>query len=247
MAQNLKLNQILTTEKGAKNKAENTFTVIHQMLQKPNLLSGISRTYTPRKEGDEVFPPEVQKVQFKTEDRLRDLSAALVDLFDETARKDKTNCAALADVILEDGIVLASGVPATHLLFIEKKLGDLITFFRKLAVLDPAEDWQRDEAQGLWRTAPTKQFKTKKVTTWEPIVAATKEHPAQLKERTNDEVAGEWTTIKYSGALPAERVTELLNRTEKLLRAVKRARAAANNTPVVDLRTGDAVLGYIFK
>lgn len=247
MAPQLKLNQILATEKGAKNKAENTFTAIHQMLQKPNLLSGISRTYQPRKEGDEVFPPEVQKVQFKTEDQLRSLSAALVDLFDETARKDRTNCAAIGDIVLEDGTVLVPGVPATHLLFIEKKLGDLITFFRKLSVLDPSEDWTRDEAQGLWRTAPTKQFKTKKVTTWEPIVAATKEHPAQLKERTNDEVAGEWTTVKYSGALPAERVTELLARTERLLRAVKRARAAANNTPVVELKTGDAVLGYIFK
>jgi hypothetical protein len=245
MAKTEQLNQVLAVEKGAKNRAENTFTALHRSLQQPTLLEGLSRTYQPRKEGDEVFPPEKKLVQFRTEDQLKGLVTALTDLFDVTAKRDRTNCEAFADIEI-DGRVLVEKVPATHLLFIEKKLTDLITFIKKLATLDPAEEWLRDDATGLWKTPPTKQFKTRKVTGWDVVVQAQGAHPAQIKETSRDEIAGEWTTVKSSGALPAERVSEMLARAERLQRAVKYARERANSTPVVDLRTGEKVLGYVF-
>jgi len=61
-----------------------------------------------------------------------------------------------------------------------------------------------------------------------------------------DVTVGHWRTIKFSGALPATRVNELLARVEKLQEAVKFAREEANNLEVEDVKTGEAVLSYLF-
>ena len=52
--------------------------------------------------------------------------------------------------------------------------------------------------------------------------------------------------MKFSGALPARRVNELLDRVERLRDAVKFAREEANGAEVTDQRVGDAVFGCIF-
>jgi hypothetical protein len=57
---------------------------------------------------------------------------------------------------------------------------------------------------------------------------------------------GYWTTVKFSGALPARRVNELLDRVERLQQAVKFAWEEANGADVVDQRVGDAVFGCLF-
>jgi hypothetical protein len=53
--------------------------------------------------------------------------------------------------------------------------------------------------------------------------------------------------VKFSGALPAKRVSELLERVEKLQNAVKFAREEANGTQAVDRKVGDKVFGYLFR
>jgi hypothetical protein len=58
---------------------------------------------------------------------------------------------------------------------------------------------------------------------------------------------GYWTTVKFSGALPARRVNQLLERVEKVQQAVKFARKEANGTEVEDQRIGDAVFGFLFE
>jgi len=52
--------------------------------------------------------------------------------------------------------------------------------------------------------------------------------------------------VKFSGALPAARINELLERVEALQAAVKFAREEANGTVVTDQHVGDAVFGYLF-
>lgn len=58
---------------------------------------------------------------------------------------------------------------------------------------------------------------------------------------------GYWTTVKFSGALPARRVNELVQRVEKLRATVRFAREEANGAEVADRRTGDAVFRYLFR
>jgi hypothetical protein len=57
---------------------------------------------------------------------------------------------------------------------------------------------------------------------------------------------GYWRTVKFSGALPAKRVNELLEKVEKVQQAVKFAREEANGVEVTDATAGEKVLGYIF-
>ncbi|EST20044.1 hypothetical protein M878_40245 [Streptomyces roseochromogenus subsp. oscitans DS 12.976] len=71
-------------------------------MQKPALLTGISRMYQPKDEEGEQLPPESTRVQVQAAHVLREMSASLTRLFDVTAAKDWANCAARAEVYYED-------------------------------------------------------------------------------------------------------------------------------------------------
>lgn len=240
-----KLNQIIAVEKGIKSRSHQELSDAHHALQKPQLLSGISRTYQPRDEEGEKFPPESTRVQMRAEEMLKKTQEILTRLFDVTATKDVTNCRAKADVVV-DGKVLLKNVPATYLLFLEKQLVDLQTFVKKLPALDPSETWVADPAQGLWATEPVQTAKTKKVPRNHIKAEATDKHPAQVDVYYEDIVVGYWKTVKFSGALPASRIQDMLERVEKLQQAVKFAREEANNAEVEEMKAGDAVFGYLF-
>jgi len=57
---------------------------------------------------------------------------------------------------------------------------------------------------------------------------------------------GHWRTVKFSGALPAKRINQLVERVEKLQQAVKFAREEANNAEVVEQKTGEKVFQFLF-
>lgn len=240
-----KLNQIIAVEKNIKSRALQDLTEAHHSLQKNTLLAGISRTYRPKDEEGEQLPPESTKVQIKSEEIIRKTSETLTRLFDVVATKDWANCQAKADVVV-DGTTILSGVPATYLLFLEKQLVDLHTFIKKLPVLDAGETWTFDQSADCWATEPIMTTRTKKVPRNHVKAEATEHHPAQVEVYNEDITVGHWRTIKFSGALPARRVNELLARVEKLQEAVKFAREEANSQEVGDIKTGEAVLGYLF-
>ncbi|NUS14039.1 MAG: hypothetical protein HOY69_21975 [Streptomyces sp.] len=240
-----KLNQIIAVEKGVKTKAQQELTSAQRDLQKPALLSGISRTYQPKDEEGEQLPPESTRVQVQAEGVLRSAVAALTRLFDVTATKDWANCEARADVTV-DGRAVVTAVPVSYLLFLEKQLTELHGFVRRLPVLDAAESWSQDPSTDAWKTEPVRTIRTRKVPRNHVKAEATENHPAQVEVYYEDVPIGYWTTVKFSGALPARRVNELLDRIERLQTAVKFAREEANGAEVADQRVGEAVLGYVF-
>ena len=209
------------------------------------MLAGISRTYQPKDEDGEVLPPESTRVQVKAEDVLRRTATVLTRLFDVTATKDRANCVAKADIVV-DGQTLLSDVPVSYLLFLEKQLTDLHTFVKKLPLLDAAEDWSFDGSADCWRTEQVRTIRTKKVPRNHVKAEATEKHPAQVEVYYEDIPVGYWSTVKFSGALPAKRVNELLDRVEKLQHAVKFAREEANNLEITDQHVGEVVFGYLF-
>jgi hypothetical protein len=240
-----RLNQIIAVEKGIKTRSHQELTEAHHALQKPALLSGIARSYRPKDEEGEQLPPEATRVQAKAEEVIRKTSEILVALFDVTATKDYTNCKARADVVV-DGKTLIAAVPVTYLLFLEKQLVDLHTFVKKLPVLDASESWVFDPSADCWATEPVQTSKTKKIPRNHVKSEATEKHPAQVEVYHEDVVVGQWKTVKFSGALPAKRVNELLERVEKLQHAVKFAREEANNHEVDEQKIGRSVLSYLF-
>ena len=240
-----KLNQIIAIEKGVKSASFQELTEAHHLLQKPSLLAGLSRTYQPKDEEGEQFPPEFTRVQASAETVIKDTTRILTKLFDVTAAKDWANCQAKADVVI-DGRTLAADVPATYLLFLEKQLVDLHTFVKKLPTLDPSETWAFDPSADAYVTEPVQTAKTKKVPRNHVKAEATEKHPAQVETYMEDVIVGYWKTIKFSGALPAARVKELLDRVEKLQEAVKYAREEANSSEAPDRRVGQSLFSYLF-
>lgn len=240
-----KLNQIIAIQNGRKSQAKEALTQAYHQLQKPDLLSGISRTYKPKDETGETQPTENKLVQLKVGEVIDRVSRELTELFDVVATQDWANCAAKADIKV-NGKTLSAGVPVTHLLFLEKQLVDLQTFIEKLPVLDPGERWNYDQSQDCYASDSFQTSRTKKVPKSHIKYEATKEHPAQVEMYYEDVTVGTWTTVKFSGAIPAQEKNQLLERVRGVAYAVKEAREEANGMEVEKKKVGAAILSFIF-
>jgi hypothetical protein len=240
-----KLCQIIAVEKAIKNKAHVGITEAYRKMQKGALTTGISRAYRPNDEMGEQLPAETSKVQLNVSDLIKDVTKVMVDLFDVTATKDWGNCVASADVVVGD-VTIAKAVPVTYLLFLEKKLVDIHTFVSKLPVLDPSEEWTYEPNVGSYVSKPNDTVRTKKVFTPLVLAPATDKHAAQVKEGFEDKPVGTWRTVKFSGALPATVITQMLDRVEQLQRAVKFAREECNSRTVEPMKVGAQVFRFLF-
>lgn len=127
--------------------------------------------------------------------------AAWTELYDCVATQDWANCAAMSDVRVGDN-TLISDVPVTHLLFLEKRIDDVLAFINKLPTLDPAKDWEGDPNSACFKSKPVEKLRTVKTPQAFVKYEATPEHPAQVEMVHEDVVAGTWTAINFSGALP---------------------------------------------
>ena len=242
--ENNKLNQVIAVEKGVKTRVTNEVTSLYHTVQKPALFEGFQKTYQVKTEGDETFPAEGARVQFNVQDVLRQVGNKLTELFDVTATKDYANCVAKADVVV-DGVVLVKDAPATFLLFIEKQLTDLHTVASKLPILDPAQEWAFDQNASLFKTPASQTAKTKKVTKALVLYPATDKHPAQTAQVADDIITGYWNQIKMSGAVPENRRRSLLDKIERLQKAVKFAREQANMVEAPEKSVGSKLFEWL--
>lgn len=241
------LHQIVAIEKGAKARTESALTSIHKSNQKAELFAGQSRVYAPLKDDGDKLPDDNVRVQLQADKVLKQVAKLWGEVFDVTAARDFTNCIARADVVV-DGQTILKDVPATHLLFLEKKLLDVRTLVAELPTLDPSFKWDLDVNSGLYQSNTVQTMKTFKEESIVITVQPTKEHPAQTAKMTKDVNIGVWSTTKISGALPIPRKEELAERVERLIKAVKFARETANTAEVPVIQSvGDAIFGYLLK
>lgn len=240
-----KLNQVIAVEKSVKARALAEVTELYNLARKPQLFDGHSKSYQKLADDGETLPPEGLRVQAQALDTVRQVSNRLSELFDTTLTKDIANTAAKADVVV-DGEVLAKAVPATFLLFLEKQLTDVHTFVKSLPVLDPAKEWSLDPNAQLYKTAPVTTVRTKKVQKSLVLLAPTDKHPGQAQLITEDQTVGTWSTTHLSGALPAPAKAGLVNKVEKLQKAVKVAREEANCVEATQQSVGEKLFTWLF-
>lgn len=239
-----KLNQIIAVEKDIASKTHRVITDAYHSFQKEGLLTGISRTYRPKDEEGDRLPHESIKVQVKGEQVVENVFNEFAKLFNITATKDYGNCEAKANIVI-NGVTIAEQVPATFLLFLEKKLVDIHTFVQKLPILDAGEDWHKDTAQDTWATSTIETTRTKKVPKNHVKAEATDKHPAQVEIYFEDIITGYWSTTKYSGKFSATYINQMLERVDKLRQAVKFAREEANSTQVIRQEIGNQIVAYL--
>ena len=242
----LQLNQVVAIEKGVKNDSKKKLDALYHNVQKPDLFNGFTKQYQPLNEEDvDVLPPETQRVRLNAEDVLNSIGESLTELFDITADKDFANTQAKADVVV-DGTVFVKDAPVTYLLFLEKQLEHLKTVVGKVPVLSVDHDWKPDVNTSLFKTNERVTVRTKKVQEGLVLQPPTKEHPAQTQLISKDVITGHWKTVGLSGALPEPRRRAVLDKIEKLRKAVKFAREEANRTTVERKNLGGNILGWLF-
>lgn len=245
-----KLNQIVAIEKGEKAAVNKETAPIFHAAKNAALFHGLTRTYEPVDEDGEKFPDESAKVQWTVDALLKDFAKAAARQLDVTSTKEFANTKAFADVKLADGTVIASQLPVSFLLQLEKFLQQEVRgLVVSLPTLDPAQNWSASDSEraGISETEEIKRGKTRKVT--EPLVLApaTDKHPAQVQLVNKDVLAGYWTEKKFSGAVSAARKQELIERVDALINAVKFAREEANSIEVADKKVAADVFGYLFS
>lgn len=235
------MHQLLAVAKTRRKNANDDVNGAYHIIQKHGLFNGMSRTYEPEEDGGIRLPDESQKVQTTVSRNVATLAKALAGLFDTQLAIDTTNTFARADVIV-DGVTLASRVPATHLLFLEKQLNDLYTVLSKLPTLDPTTSWQFDTVAELWKTPPVATSRIEKKVEPVVVVPPTDKHPAQVRDKETLVVVGTWTNTKLSGAVPEQDKRALLERVSKVQQAVKSAREQANSVEVEEPQPGTSTL-----
>jgi len=240
----VKLHQLLAVAKTRRRDADGNVNGAYHIIQKHQLFVGMTRTYQPKDDAGLRLPEESQLVQANVADQLSTLRDALATLFDTQASIDVTNTFARADVVV-DGVTLVERVPATHLLFVEKRLNDLHTVVSKLPTLDPTANWSRGGIDALWKTPPVETSRIEKKTVPVVVVPPTDKHPAQVRDKEELETVGTWTNVKLSGAVPELDKRHMLERISRLQQAVKAAREQANTVEVEELPTS-ALLDYVF-
>ncbi len=182
-------------------------------------------------------------------ERLAWFSKAATKFYDMVLQKDSTNQLSKADVVLDNGTVIAKDVPATTLLMFESKLQDLRKVFESAPTLAAGFKWEEDATSvNVFHSAePVVNFTTKKSTKPVVLYEATKEHPAQVKEVSEDVPVAKVTVDTYSSMITSKDKAEMLGRLDDLLHAVKKARQRANTVDVVKANVGDQIFNYLFK
>jgi hypothetical protein len=163
---------------------------------------------------------------------------------------DMANTQARADIVLEDGTVVATGVPATALLQLEKSLKKVQDLAVAIPTLDPAKGFTPDtqKGSGYFIARTVRKIKTKKVNTPIVLYPATPEHPAQVQLAATDVDVANVEENEWSSLLTPAHKAEIIDRTDQIIRAVKKSRARSNSQEVdtTTNRIGAKLLSFVF-
>lgn len=253
-----KLHELLAVEgdlEGSYKKI--TDETITTFTKKPNHFIGAEKTCRMLDESRkaETPPPQRQELVTTVADKLEHTQEYIVRYLDAVLQKESTNQLAKADIII-DGKTIAKDIPATFLLGLETKLKNIRKVYDSIPTLPPSIEWKKDEGLGenvYRRVNPERAFKTEKTFVHKVLVPAQfpKEGeggtslPAQIEKWEENQNIGEYTTDQWSGMVSPYQKKILLNRLDKVIRAVKKARQRANTTEVKKVTIGKILFNYI--
>lgn len=245
-----KLHELLAAAKSITGQATHKRTELMATFDKRvHLFSKKLVTFKPVTEG---IPDEIREqrdIQTSVKAELAWISKAIVKAIDAGFSIDVANTEATADIVLESGSTLATGIPATALLQLEHRIKELAELLKTVPTLDPAKGFKLDPdtGDGVYKAIEVNKVSTKKVEEFITVAAATKEHPAQVTKVTNDVKVGTILEQEWSSLITPSDKADLLDRCEDLLRAVVAARSRANDANVDQKVTkiGDMLLGYV--
>ena len=247
-----KLFEVLAVEGEAQGRAIKLVAELLSVFKnKENLFRGKSRKLslfdkssenTLEVEALEAKDSIATKVETTVPDSLNYLGGILADYWDVMFQKEASNQIAKADIIIE-GQVLATGVPVTFLLSMESRLKDLRPVLESIPTLAPSIAWSKDELMGefIYVSNETTNVKTREDTEYRIVAPATEKHPAQVVPVKGQFNIGKYTDREWSGMISTAEKAKLLEKFDKLARAVKQARQRANDVEAINTKIGDTL------
>lgn len=242
----MKLHQAIALGEGNKTRYFDALKALDKTIRNRAPFEGLSRTYEPLEDNDtERMPAESKRVHNRVEDLVTEMQGRFVELFDNALTHESANTQAAANIEL-DGKVLIEKAPVTYLLFLEKKLVEWRGVIEAMPTLSAEDEWIYDGGSRLYKSVPIQKARTRKEKKVLLKVAPTEHHPGQAETYDADVRVGTWTEFKLSGCLSEERKKELLGRCERLLKAVKVAREAANDIRAEEKKVGETIFTALF-
>ncbi len=247
-----KLHELLAVGTNLDNQSKKTVADLKNTFDKKrHLFEQKLVTFKSNEEGVAPVTEAQSDIQTTVHKELEWIEDILVRSIDVGHQVDVANLSAKADIVTENDEVIAKGVPATSLLQLEKELKEFHTLLNSIPTLDPAKGFQQDPSRdkGIYKARDVQKARTKK--TAKPIVLypATKEHPAQTQLLQEDVPVGTILEQEWSALLTPALKGDLIDRVEVLTRAVKKARARANeiDVEVAGNKIGRVLLDYVLK
>lgn len=244
-----KLHELLAVEQDRKKESDRLVAESIKTFKKDNLFSG-SVKRTDMFDDEEVkISDEILKLETTVDENLDYSLKSLINYWDVVAQKDATNMISKADIIV-DSVTIATEVPATFLLGMEKKLNELRNLFNAIPTLPPGINWEVDDTQekvNVYKNInDIETLKTIKDIEFRTVAPATKEHPAQVIQVNITKNIGRFSTTKWSGMVTPYQKAHWITNIEKLLSGVKKARQRANGVKTVDIKIGQSLVDFIF-
>jgi len=244
-----KLHQVLAVEgdlEGTFKKVTNEAVATFQ--KHPDMFRGSTQILTHSDESRKIEDKTSHvKLETTVADKLNYVAEHGITYIDANLQKEATNQHAVADLII-DGKVIATSLPATFLLGLEKKLQTIHKMAMSIPTLAKGIHWEKDKTAGdnVYRTKhATEKTRTAKSFQHKVLVEATDKFPAQIKEWEEQMPIGKFVDTMESGMLSTAEKSNLLARIDKLYYATKKARQKANETVVIDKTVGKEIFSFI--
>ncbi len=242
------LHALLAVRQSLKAQAVSTQTDLANTFEKKqHHFTGRVKTFTPFGEDAISKTEEVLDIQTSVRKELAWIKDFLAKAIDIHLHVAIGNTAAFADIILDDGTVLAIGVPTSTLLDLETSTEELRKFAAKIPTLDPAKGFKPapDKGEGVYVARDVEKTRTLAKKTVYTLHPGTEKHAPQVQLIDEQVPVGTIREQEWSSMLTPAQKSEILDRIEKLVRAIKKARSRANDAEVdVSKKIGDALLTY---
>lgn len=250
-----RLHQLLAAESDVKDRWKKIHAESLTVLGKPEYFKGHEKSLSLTKEFDvptktamEAAGADLKIVTTTVDKRLAYDGEFFGARVNHQLQKELTNQQAKADLVV-DGVVIGRALPATFLLSMEQLLTERRALYAAAPTLAAGIEWIEDPqaGAGFWKGKnPDKATKTEKTVKAIELVKATEKHPAQIEKLPEDITIGLFTTVHKSGMWTSARKAEVLKRIDKLLVAVKQARAKANEQEIdIGTNIGGEILKFL--
>lgn len=229
------LHELLAIDSNLKNQSDKARTELRKTFtDKHHLFTERKVVTIPLQEGQPATTEVQSDIQTNVTSELKWLSGILSKSIDVSYQIAQTNRNAVADIVLDNGDILAKDVPATALLELEKRVKEMMDLIQSIPTLDPAKGFapDADRGAGFFKAREVEKVRTQKVQKALVLYPATPEHPAQTQLVSVDEPVAKIKEQEWSSRVTVAAKAELFDRAESVLQAVKQARARANEIKV---------------